>query len=248
MSSFKETQYAFIQHIKNPQANPSVKGIEDRRLKIYRELFFNNILGFLSSGFPVLQSLYSEQQWHGLARQFFIEHACRSPYFVDISKEFVEYLSNEYVLGDHDPIFIKELAHYEWLELDVSVRKSSQESLPWDGKSPIAQVQMSDLASLVSYQYPVHQISSDYQPTEVSEVIYLVVYRDDKDQVNFSLLNAVSALLLNTILDHQTINIEILNELMSQAMPQLTAEQVRDALLQVVKQLLGQQILLPVEG
>lgn len=248
MTSFKDIQYAFIQHIKNPEANPSVNDIEDRRLKIYRELFFNNILGFLSSGFPVLQSLYSEQQWRGLARKFFIEHACRSPYFVDISKEFVEYLSNEYVLSDHDPIFIKELAHYEWLELDVSVRKSSQERFPWDGKSPVTQVQMSDLASLVSYQYPVHQVSSDYQPTEFNDVIYLVIYRDDKDEVNFSLLNAVSAFLLNTILEHQTISIARLNELMSQAMPQLTVAQVSDSLLQVVKQLLNQQILLPVEG
>lgn len=247
MTSFKDTQHAFIQHIKNPVAHPEVSGIEDRRLKIYRELFFNNILGFLSSGFPVLQSLYTDTQWQGVARKFFIEHKCRSPYFIDISKEFVEYLSNEYELSAEDPVFIKELAHYEWLELDVSVRKSSQDMRPWDGNSPIKQVQMSGLASLVSYQYPVHQISSDYQPTEISDVNYLVIYRDDKDEVNFSLLNAVTAFLLNTIIEQGTISLNQLTESMSQAMPQLTVEQVNDSLVQVVKQLLRQQILLPTE-
>ena len=247
MSSFKDTQYAFIQHIRNPKAHPEISGIEDRRLKIYRELFFNNILGFLSTGFPVLCSLYTEESWCNLARKFFIDHASRSPYFTEISKEFVEYLSNEYELEHNDPIFLKELAHYEWLELDVSVRKSSRPLKCWNEKSDITHVRMSDLASLVSYQYPVHQISMTFQPKEAGEVIYLVIYRDNKDEVNFSLLNAVTAFLLNSILEHETISLKLLGELMGRAMPQLTEEQVNDSLLQVVKQLLSQQILLPSE-
>lgn len=243
MKSLRETQHAFIQHIKNPQANPFDGAIEDRRLKIYRELFFNNILGFLSSGFPVLESLYCEQQWKMLARKFFIEHECRSPYFIDISKEFVEYLSGEYQLGEFDPIFMRELAHYEWLELDVSVRKSSQIAKVWDGHSPITQVQMSDLASLVSYQYPVHQISADFKPLQASEIVYLVVYRDATDEVNFTLLNTVSAHLLNTIMQQNVACIDSLTKMMVEAMPQLDVSQITESLQQVLQQLLKQEIL-----
>ena len=244
MMSFQDTQHAFIQHIKNPQGNP-FDGVEDRRLQIYRELFFNNILGFLSSGFPVLESLYSEQQWQGLARKFFIEHRCRSPYFIDISKEFVEYLSGEYQLREFDPVFMRELAHYEWLELDVSVRQSSRTVNAWDGHSKITQVQMSDLASLVSYQYPVHQISADFQPSQASEMVYLVIYRDATDAVNFTLVNAVSAHLLNTILQQRVASIESLSEAMIEAMPQLDVQQITESLHQVLQQLLGQEILFP---
>lgn len=247
MMSFQDTQHAFIQHIKNPQDNPFDGGIEDRRLKIYRELFFNNILGFLSSGFPVLESLYTKQQWEALARKFFSEHECRSPYFIDISKEFVEYLSGEYELIDADPVFIRELAHYEWLELDLSVRKSNQTAKAWDGHSPINQVKMSDLATLVSYQYPVHQISVDFCPTETSEVVYLVIYRDTTDEVNFTLVNEVSAHLLNVIMQQDVISIESLNEVMIDAMPQLDAEQIIQSLQQVLQQLLQQEILLPID-
>lgn len=247
MKSFQDTQHAFIQHIKNPQVKAFKGEIEDRRLKIYRELFFNNILGFLSSGFPVLQSLYSEQQWNELARKFFIQHTCRSPYFTDISKEFVEYLSVEYKLSEFDPIFMRELAHYEWLELDVSIRKSSQASKVWDGHSPITQVQMSDLASLVSYQYPVHQISVDFQPSEVGEMVYLVIYRDCGDEVNFTLVNAVSAHLLNTILQQGQTSVEFLTQTMVEAMPQLDVQQIAESLQQVLQQLLGQEILLPAD-
>ncbi len=247
MKSFQDTQHAFIQHIKNPQANPFDGGIEDRRLKIYRELFFNNILGFLSSGFPVLESLYSELQWKVLARNFFIGHACRSPYFIDISKEFVEYLSSEHELTEFDPVFIRELAHYEWLELDVSVRKSSQIVKAWDGHSQVTQVQMSDLASLVSYQYPVHQISTDFYPSQVSEVVYLVVYRDATDEVNFTLINAVSAHLLNTIMQQGLATVDSLSKTMIEAMPQLNVQQITESLQQVLQQLLKQEILFPAD-
>ncbi|MFT5840076.1 MAG: hypothetical protein ACI9UT_002587 [Flavobacteriales bacterium] len=247
MKSFRETQHAFIQHIKNPQANPLVGDIEDRRLKIYRELFFNNILGFLSSGFPVLESLYSEKQWQVLARNFFVEHKCRSPYFIDISKEFVEYLSKEYELGESDPVFMRELAHYEWLELDVSFRQSSQIVKAWDGYSPITDVKMSDLASLVSYQYPVHQISADYYPTQASEVVFIVVYRDATDEVNFTLVNVVSAHLLNIILQQGVSTVDSLSKTMIEAMPQLGVQQLTESLQQVLQQLLKQEILLPVD-
>ncbi|MGK0382659.1 MAG: hypothetical protein ACI8QG_002430 [Flavobacteriales bacterium] len=247
MTSLKATQHAFIQHIKNPQANPFGSGIEDRRLKIYRELFFNNILSFLSSGFPVLESVYCEPQWKELARTFFIEYECRSPYFIDISKEFVEYLSNEYELSESDPVFMRELAHYEWLELDVSVRKSNQIVKTWDGLSPITKVQMSDLASLVSYQYPVHQISADFCPTQASEIVYLVVYRDATDEVNFTLVNAVSAHLLNTIMQHGVATVDSLTKTMIDAMPQLNVQQITGSLQQVLQQLLQQEILFPAE-
>jgi hypothetical protein len=244
MMSFQDTQHAFIQHIKNPTANP-FDGIEDRRLHIYRELFFNNILGFLSSGFPVLESLYSEQQWQDLARKFFIEHSCRSPYFIDISKEFVEYLSGEYQLTELDPVFMRELAHYEWLELDVSVRQSSQTGKAWDGHSKITHVQMSDLASLVSYQYPVHQISAEFQPLQAGEMVYLVIYRDATDEVNFTLVNVISAHLLNTIMQQDVVSVESLSQTMVEAMPQLDIQQITESLYQVLQQLFRQEILFP---
>ncbi|MFB1033809.1 MAG: putative DNA-binding domain-containing protein [Sinobacterium sp.] len=247
MKSFIKTQYAFIQHIKNPQAHPFDKGIEDRRLKIYRELFFNNILGFLNAGFPVLESMYCEQRWKVLVRKFFIEHTCCSPYFIDISKEFVEYLSSEYELTESDPVFMRELAHYEWLELDVSVRQSRQIVKVWDGYSPVTQVQMSDLASLVSYQYPVHQITVDFQPTQAGDIVYLVIYRDATDDVNFTLVNAVSAHLLNIITQQGMVSIDFLSKEMIAAMPQLDVQQITESLQQVLQQLLKQEILFPVD-
>lgn len=87
--SFVETQQAFMAYIRDPDNQPAPSGIESRRLKIYQELFFNNIEGFVSSAFPVLKSLYPATQWLALVRQFFVKHHCKSPYFLEISQEFL---------------------------------------------------------------------------------------------------------------------------------------------------------------
>ncbi|MFM9709917.1 HvfC/BufC family peptide modification chaperone, partial [Streptomyces galilaeus] len=69
----------------NLQASLLQKGFEERRMAIYRDLFFNNIEGFITSGFPVLRTLYSTDDWNTLIRRFFVEHDCASPYFLDIA-------------------------------------------------------------------------------------------------------------------------------------------------------------------
>lgn len=249
MASFKETQYAFVEHIRDPQNNAYDGGIENRRLQIYRELFFNNILGFLSSGFPVLEEIYGEENWQALARKFFSQHDSRSPYFVDISKEFVEYLSNEYQMTETDPAFLQELAHYEWLELAISIRKSDQNATIFDESdnsiSTLPEtVIFSELATLASYQYPVHQLSNTYQPDVNEEITYLVVYRNALDEVNFTLVNAVSAHLLTLIQQSEQANVVELIDNMTIALPQLPEEQVRTGTVDTIRQFLKQQILL----
>ena len=248
MSSFLQTQEAFINHIRDPEGHPYDQGIEQRRLKIYQELFFNNVLGFLSTGFPVLESLYSEQAWKQLGRKFFANHDCRSPYFVDISKEFVEFLSNEYEVTPEDPPFMLELAHYEWLELAVSIRPQTSEISLWDGEATVESVCMSELATLVSYQYPVHQIGPDFQPEEPGEPVYLVVYRDDEDEVNFSLVNPVSAHLLNLIQQEEVASVVWLQQQMCEALSHLPQEDVVQGLNDMMSELLAKGILLPGEA
>src|SRR5690606_2242169 len=132
MHHFQTLQQQFIRHIKDPDNHVAPGDVEDRRLKIYRDLFFNNIQAFLNNGFPVLASLYTEQRWQQLARQFFAQHHCLSPYFVDISKEFIAFLQNEYVMKDDDPVFLLELAHYEWVELEISIRQVNRDLPFWN--------------------------------------------------------------------------------------------------------------------
>ena len=241
---FTQVQEEFIQHIRQPEAHATPIGIEDRRMKIYRELFFNNVVGFLNNSFPVLKSLYQDDDWLTLARSFFAQHDCRSPYFVDISKEFVEFLSNEYELTETDPAFMLELAHYEWVELDVSIAQETSANRYWDGQTEFSTVGLNNSAWILSYQYPVHQISQDFQPQQpTAEPTYLVVYRDRQDEVQFVVINPMTAHLLTLVENAEQMSLSELQLQMRQVLPQVEEVQLQQAVVSVVQQMLEQEIL-----
>lgn len=199
---FLRKQYAFAAHIRDPQRYPCPEDVEDRRMAIYRELFYNNVEGFVSSGFPVLRKLYDESDWHSLVREFFAHHRSRTPYFLEIAQEFLTYLGNERAPRPSDPPFLLELAHYEWVELALSV---SDETPDWqhidvEGELLFGRPALSPLAWLLSYQYPVHKIGPDFLPDAPGdEPTYLMIYRDMGDEVGFLDLNPVTARLVALI-------------------------------------------------
>ena len=82
----RDSQLTMARYLRDPAGNPPPEGVEERRLKVYEDLVYNNIEGFISGGFPVLRSLYADADWHGLVRLFIDQHRCRSPYFLEISQ------------------------------------------------------------------------------------------------------------------------------------------------------------------
>lgn len=235
-------QLAFANHIRDPEHYPAPVDVEDRRMNIYRELFFNNVCGFINNGFPVLHSLYDEQHWQQLCRQFLAVHACRSPYFADISKEFVEFVANEYQPQPNDPPFLAELAHYEWVELALSIAKGDCPEA-WSGQ-PYQAVRLSDLAWVLSYTYPVHQISPEYKPNTSSGPYYFVVHRDSDDEVHFMQIDQVNAFMLSRLEDDAEQVEELISEL-QKAMPQLPAAQVSSGCRQALDAFVTKGILIP---
>ena len=75
---FQRVQFEFAGHIRNPLSNSAPEGIEDRRLAIYRNLFFNNIESFIANGFPILKSITDTDRWVSLVRDFVHRHQSQS--------------------------------------------------------------------------------------------------------------------------------------------------------------------------
>lgn len=194
-ADFIQQQYAFAAHIRAPDRNAAPHDIEDRRMAIYRELFYNNVEGFLSNSFPVLRRLFRDENWHRMVRDFYSRHPCHSPLFLEIPHEFLSYLEQERGEQPDDPPFLRELAHYEWVELAVSVAESAPpEGVDERGDLLDRLPVVSPLAWPLSYRYPVHRIRPDFQPQAPGEQpTYLLVYRDADDEVGFLELNPVSA-------------------------------------------------------
>ena len=203
---FQQQQYAFAAHIRDPQKAPAPDGIEDRRMAIYRELFFNNLKSLLSNMFPVLKKLHSDQHWRRLVRKFMQQHQAHTPYFLQLPAEFLDFLQNEYELEPDDFPFLVELAHYEYIELALSVSEETNDMEGVDAEGDLlAGIPVkSALAWAFAYQYPVHRISSDFLPDAPAEQpVYLAVYRGSDDKVGFLELNAVTAGLLNAIEENE---------------------------------------------
>lgn len=245
MSHFKDVQSQFMAHIKDPAHIAPPSDIEPRRMAIYSELFFNNIEGFVASAFPVLKSLYDEDDWLALVRQFFIEHDCKTPYFLEISQEFIEYLSEQYQMTEKDPEFMLELAHYEWVELDISIRNEDEAYISFSPNDlNLTPLYLSSLAWSLSYQFPVHTISPENQPQTVpDEPSYIIVFRDFEDEVGFIEINGMSALMLQVINENPSINFDLLCETIQNQVASLSLETIKQGAESVLSALIEQGIL-----
>lgn len=242
--SFKQTQYQFAAHIRDPEHRPAPDNIEDRRMAIYRDLFFNNINGTLQNAFPVIRSLFSEEKWLSMVRDFMIKHQCKTPLFVEIAREFISYLENER-LSDDDPPFLQELAHYEWVELALSIAEAEFRLTPLtDNEDSLAlKLSQSPLAWLLVYQYPVHQISPENRPEGPADTpVCLLVHRNREEKVKFIELNPVSARLLE-LLSQGLSGYEAVEEIVS-AMQHPNPEVVGNGARQMIDDWLSRGILL----
>lgn len=199
---FRDLQYRFTAHLRDPATQPPPPGIEDRRLEIYRGLLYRNVEGFMSNAFPVLRQLFDDDRWHAMIRDYFSRHQAHTPLFPKMPQEFLHYL-NETRDDPADPPFLRELAHYEWLEAEVmfDTREiadvATADSVDLPGGCPVP----NPIVRPQAYRFPVQRIGPDCQPVEApAEPTYLVVFRRRNDDVGFMELNAVSARLLDLII------------------------------------------------
>ncbi len=193
---------AFADHIRNPEHSPAPQDVEPRRMAIYRDLFFNNIRGFLEQGFPVLHSLMSEDSWNSLVRDFMSSHSCQTPLFAELSQEFLSYLEKQQTQAVLPLPFMWELAHYEWVELALTISEVEKVDGPVDpnGDLLLSHPVLSPLAWPLCYQYPVHKIDSNNQPDHPSDVATcLLVYRDSNDRISFLEINPLIYWLLSLL-------------------------------------------------
>jgi len=197
-----ELQKAFAAHIRDPDHAPPPGDVEDRRMAIYRELFYNNVQGFLAGNFPVIRKLYGDEGWQALVRSFYAHHRAHTPLFPELPREFLRYLQDERGVRDGDPPFLLELAHYEWVELALTLDEYELDEIEADpegdllGGVPV----FSPLAWPLSYRWPVHQIRPDFQPSEPPpEATHLLVNRDRRFRIRFLELNPVTARLVTLL-------------------------------------------------
>ncbi|WP_100550501.1 HvfC family RiPP maturation protein [Caedibacter taeniospiralis] len=193
---FQATQKSFARRIRHKDRVPLPEGIPLQRMQVYEQSFFNGINELLSNCFPICINALPSKKWHEIVTQFYAEHPCQSPFFYEIPQSFVEFLLHHKMLWQTDYPFLMELAHYEWMEMVIEMAEGEAPSTLMtreiDDNHTIYSV--SDVAEIVAYHYPVHQISATFLP-EIGDQkpTFFCIYRNSKDAVQSLELNALTA-------------------------------------------------------
>ena len=183
-----DQQFALSRHLRDPSSHPPPPGIEARRLAIYRDLFFNNIEALLAGNFPVIRKTLGEDAWRVLVRRFYAGHRSQTPLFPEIAREFIRYLETR----DDDalPPWLRELAHYEWVELALQIADDPAPPHDPHGDLLAGEPVVSPFAWTLAYRWPVHRIGPDFQPDAPPvEPTLLLVRRDAEHQVRFAAIS-----------------------------------------------------------
>ncbi|MCC8363654.1 putative DNA-binding domain-containing protein [Lysobacter sp. A6] len=229
--TLRDQQFAFTAHLRDPVHHAAPTGIEERRLAVYRDLLFNSLEGLLASKFPVIKQTLGEEAWRDLVRAFYATHRCATPLFTEVGAEFVDYLGAPSLPRTREswPAWLPELAHYEYLELAVSISDDPLPAHDPDGDLLDGTPLLSPHARPVAYAWPVHRIGPDHQPDAPPDhPTLLLVRRDPAGDVHFSELSPLTFRLLQLLEAADATGREVLETLADEAAAPDRAAFLRD--------------------
>ncbi|MCP5278427.1 MAG: putative DNA-binding domain-containing protein [Thiobacillus sp.] len=223
--SFTTYQATFAARIRDPRGAPRPPGAPARRMRVYEELLFNNLEGFLLACYPVTRKILGAQAWKRTVRHFFKEHRCHSPLFRDIPKAFLEWIKPRAAELFPNLPFLHEFMHYEWLELAVEtapdeIGLTAPERVDAKGDLLAGRPVVNPTARLACYHYPVHRIGPRYKPAVPDEAPHCyLLFRDSGDEVRFIQLNPLAAHLMDLLRGQQPTGREALAHLAGENAP-----------------------------
>lgn len=197
MNPLREQLDSLARHVRDPDACPGPPGIEARRLKIYSDLVYSNLDGLLAGGFPVIRKTLGDADWQALLRGFLARHHSHTPLFTELGRELIAHIEAE---PDPRRPWLAELAHYEWAELGLQLSDAALPPHDPDGDLLAGMPLLSPLAWPLAYNWPMHRIGPDFQPTEPPPEPTLVLLRREPDgRIHFSALSPLLFRLLELV-------------------------------------------------
>jgi uncharacterized protein len=244
-ATFQTYQAAFTAHLRQPAIHAKPAGVDSKRIRVYREIVFNNFVACVSTCFPVLLGILGKRHFGKLVRQCFFSQQFKSPLFQDIPGSFVDFLQS--LNSPELPDYTAQLAHYEWIELVLS-RQIETEAVALPA-ALIAEasallhyeVRLPAVYRLLKYDFAVHQLSRKRRAI-TPEATYLLVYRAPDFRIRFIQLNAVTFQLLQQLQTHTKTSEGHLQDL-AKNLPHLATESVIRFGLQTLYALYQQQAL-----
>lgn len=210
-AEFQKYQHQFVDYLRNPPKDKVVPEFLPQRSNVYAKLLYSKIKSSLDTCFPISSRLLGSIRWKHLIQIFIKDHQCNSPLYREIPDEFISYLMTEKPLVVL-PKFLIELLHFEWMELVLETEKpiKPENTLPSKGDLLTIIPAINSVFHLLYYHYPVQNITATdlhWKNWDIrlapyhEETIILAGLRDSEYNIHFIELNAVTARLIELILE-----------------------------------------------
>lgn len=153
------------------------------RVKVYRGLVWNSFSEVLTNIYPNTSKILGNE-WKKLLENYIEAYPSSSPLLNKIGEKLPNYLSKQKKLLKNHP-FISELAHYEWLEVEIyeaETRFISSQRTNERNNNLI----LNPIHEICNFQYPIPEIVDKIQNNQALGKIYkqktsVLIYRDPKD-------------------------------------------------------------------
>ena len=205
VAPYQVIQEQFASYIRDPAINDVPTGVEQRRMDIYKRLFFNNISSFCTKAFKSFRPFVNDTEWNALIRGFMREHACTSPYFKDIPLSFVDYLSGCEEMIDQYP-FVQEICHLDAIRMQLRLAPDAPKCMSLQISETSTRLRLSPTVHLLSYAWPVHKLTpSNWTRAKPKASTWLIAFRGPNDRVEVLVTNAHTFRMLEILNDPKTV-------------------------------------------
>lgn len=241
-------QNEFAARIRDPESRAVPDGVNPARMRVYEELIYNGVEELLGTCFPVLSEVISDELKQSLIRGFLKDHPAKTPLFYEVPEEFLSYLL-EVRSNSEDPLYLTELAHFEWMELavELSDAKRPQDINP-NGDLLSSSIVIEPLLEVVGYHYPVHEICNSFTPTvDETGAYYLAFYRDADGVVQTMVLSALAARLLQLLKQYELSGEQVI-DLIAKEMPDCDLTALLETGLETLQTFLAEGMILGTRG
>lgn len=176
------------------------------RLRHYRRLVYNVTYGILAQAYPITHNLLSNESWKKMVDSFVANHPCVDPQVWKMPSELIDYVSKEGYQTFDAPEFLVDLLKFEWLEIAIYSMKDVE--IP--AFSKIEDWLNDSLCfnphyQILELQYPVHQLNK-LKPETHKGQYYILSFRDNEGKVRFISLQAIQAVLIDTLIQNPGIS------------------------------------------
>lgn len=239
-SALYKFQHEYSAFLKGAPDTQRPQGVPSRQSKVYEELLFNNLCSFVDKCFPVARAALPKHTWHQLCQAFFRDWPCSTPYFLQIPREFADFLASAKV-PDALPEWLAELAHYEWIELYVDTHTGKVITAAETERAETGPLKTNPTLQILQYQWPVQKISATFKPAE-KEPTHLLVFRNSAHNVEFMATNMITAALLE-IIEQTPATLDVTIQTLSRLVNHIAPDQLKEFAEPIVKNLLAKQAL-----